>query len=64
MVALMVPLSVVVEVLGGGSILSGFVPEVAAISLCGHVAFQKKKKKKKKKVLSSFVLIVSQRLER
>lgn len=51
MVALVValPVVVVVEVLGGGSILSGFVPEVAAISLCGHVAFQKKKERKRKR---------------
>lgn len=61
MVTLVVALPVVVVVAAvEGTILSGFVPGVAAISLCRRAAFQKKKKK----VLSSFVLIVSQRLER
>lgn len=46
MVTLVVALPVVVvaeEVAEEGSILSGFVPGVAAISLCGRAAFQKKK---------------------
>lgn len=46
MVKLVVVLPVVVAAVEG-TILSGFVPGVAAISLCERAAFQKKKKKKK-----------------